>query len=93
MRTETRQKVNAAIERLGYVYHRGAANLRRAFSGIVSGNVREDTAAMIDELGPFQITGSPRYMTLLDDLLAAFVDQKRMKIEAGDYVPCYRVNS
>jgi predicted Rossmann-fold nucleotide-binding protein len=77
----------------GLPVHELAVNLRRAFSGIVSGNVREDTAAMIDELGPFQITGSPRYMTLLDDLLAAFVDQKRMKIEAGDYVPCYRVNS
>ena len=71
--------------------HELAVNLRRAFSGIVSGNVREDTAAMIDELGPFQITGSPEYLRLLDELLAAFVDQKRMKISAGDYVPCYRV--
>jgi len=30
-------------------------------------------------------------MSLLDDLLQAFVAQKRMKISAGDYVPCYRV--
>ena len=68
-----------------------AANLRRAFSGIVSGNVREDTAVIIDEHGPFQISGSANYMKLLDELLAAFVDQRRMKISGGDYLPCYRV--
>jgi len=68
-----------------------AANLRRAFSGIVSGNVREDTAALIDEAGPFEINGSARIMNLLDELLAAFVAQRRMKISGNDYVPCYRV--
>ncbi len=30
-------------------------------------------------------------MRLLDELLAAFVDQNRMKISGGDYEPCYRV--
>jgi predicted Rossmann-fold nucleotide-binding protein len=66
-----------------------AANLRRVFSGIVSGNVREDTAAQIEELGPFEIDGSARIMSLLDDLLSAFVTQKRMKISGVDYTPCY----
>lgn len=75
----------------GLPSHELAVNLRRVFSGIVSGNVREDTAAMIDEHGPFEVSGSKKYMGLLDDLLAAFVEQKRMKIAAGDYVPCYRV--
>lgn len=69
-----------------------AANLRRAFSGIVSGNVREDTAALIDAQGPFEIIGSARIMSLMDDLLAAFIGQKRMKISGGDYKPCYRVS-
>jgi predicted Rossmann-fold nucleotide-binding protein len=69
-----------------------AANLRRVFSAIVSGNVREDTAALIEKEGPFEINGSARIMGLLDELLAAFVDQKRMKISAGDYSPCYRVS-
>jgi len=69
-----------------------AANLRRAFSGIVSGNVREDTAALIDKQGPFEINGSANIMKLMDDLLAAFVAQKRMKISGGDYSPCYRVS-
>jgi len=75
----------------GLPVHELAANLRRVFSGIVSGNVREDTAAIIDEHGPFQITGAANYMKLLDELLAAFVDQRRMKISGGDYLPCYRV--
>ena len=71
--------------------HELAANLRRAFSGIVSGNVREDTAASIDRDGPFEINGSTRIMSLLDKLLAAFVQQQRMKISSRDYSPCYRV--
>lgn len=68
-----------------------AANLRRAFSGIVSGNVREDTIAEIEAKGPFDIWGSPRIMKLLDKLLAAFVAQGRMKLAAESYTPCYRV--
>ena len=69
--------------------HELAANLRRAFSGIVSGNVREDTAELIDRDGPFEIDGSRRIMGLLDDMLGAFVSQQRMKISSGDYDPCY----
>lgn len=66
-----------------------AANLRRVFSGIVSGNVREDTADLIERNGPFEINGSERIMNLLDRLLAGFVAQRRMKISSGEYVPCY----
>ena len=58
--------------------HELAANLRRAFSGIVSGNVREDTAELIERDGPFEIDGSRRIMGLLDDMLGAFVAQQRM---------------
>jgi len=68
-----------------------AANLRRAFSGIVSGNVREDTIANIEKDGPFEICGSGRYMKLLDKLLSAFVEQGRMKLARESYTPCYRV--
>lgn len=66
-----------------------AANLRRVFSGIVSGNIREDTAERIEQHGPFQISGSQRIMDMLDRLLAAFVSQRRMKISGLDYDPCY----
>jgi len=68
-----------------------AANLRRVFSGIVSGNVREDTIANIEKNGPFEICGSARYMKLLDKLLSGFVEQGRMKLARESYTPCYRV--
>ncbi len=71
--------------------HELAANLRRAFSGIVSGNVREDTIAAIEADGPFEISAQGRYLSLLDELLAAFVDQGRMKLARESYEPCYRV--
>ena len=71
--------------------HELAANLRRVFSGIVSGNVRDDTAAMIERHGPFTINGSRRIMDLLDRLLTDFVAQRRMKISAGEYRPCYEI--
>ena len=71
--------------------HKLAVNLRRAFSGIVSGNVREDTISAIERDGPFEICATGRYMTLLDQLLASFVDQGRMKIARETYEPCYRV--
>ncbi len=70
--------------------HELAAVLRQMFSGLVSGNVREDTIATIEEKGPFLIQGAPEIVSLIDDLLRAFVDQKRMKISGGDYEPCYR---
>jgi predicted Rossmann-fold nucleotide-binding protein len=73
----------------GLPTHVLAANLRRVFSGIVSGNVRDDTAEQIERFGPFEINGSQRVMDMLDKLLAAFVEQKRMKISGRDYDPCY----
>jgi len=73
----------------GLPTHILAANLRRVFSGIVSGNVRDDTAEQIERFGPFEINGSQRVMDMLDKLLAAFVEQKRMKISGHDYDPCY----
>jgi hypothetical protein len=75
----------------GLPAHVLAANLRRAFSGIVSGNVREDTMADIERKGPFEIHGSERIMKVLDRLLGAFVDAGRMKLAAASYSPCYRV--
>lgn len=70
--------------------HALAADLRRAFSGIVAGNVKEPSMRLIEEHGPFLINGDPEMMASLDALLRAFVAQRRMKI-AGDYKPCYRV--
>ncbi|TWI10699.1 nucleotide 5'-monophosphate nucleosidase PpnN [Aerolutibacter ruishenii] len=70
--------------------HELAADLRRAFSGIVAGNVKEDGMRRIEAHGPFEIHGDKDMMQSLDALLRAFVEQRRMKI-AGEYRPCYRV--
>jgi len=74
----------------GRAPHELAADLRRAFSGIVAGNVKEDGLRRIEQFGPFDIHGAPDMMESLDALLRAFVVQRRMKI-AGEYRPCYRV--
>jgi predicted Rossmann-fold nucleotide-binding protein len=70
--------------------HELAADLRRAFSGIVAGNVKEPSMKAIERHGPFEISGDPEIMQALDGLLCSFVEQRRMKI-SGVYHPCYRV--
>ena len=70
--------------------HELAADLRRAFSGIVAGNVKEAGMRRIAERGPFQINGATDMMASLDALLRAFVEQRRMKI-SGEYKPVYQV--
>ncbi|QEA39905.1 LOG family protein [Pistricoccus aurantiacus] len=69
--------------------HELAATLRRAFSGIVAGNVKEDGIQAIETHGPFQLHAETELMTRLDELLDSFVVQGRMKLPGSDYVPCY----
>jgi pyrimidine/purine-5'-nucleotide nucleosidase len=71
--------------------HLLAANLRRAFSGIVTGNVKESGIHAIDRFGPYELAGDPAVMQLLDELLNAFVAQRRMKLPGSTYRPVYRV--
>ncbi len=74
--------------------HELAANLRRAFSGIVAGNVKDKGIRLIEEHGPYEIHGDAEIMQPLDKLLQAFVAQHRMKLPGGAaYEPCYRVVS
>jgi hypothetical protein len=81
----------AALEiRRGMPPHQLAAELRRAFSGIVAGNVKETGIRLIEQRGPFEIRGDSELLQPLDGLLASFVRQRRMKL-SGDYRPCYRV--
>ncbi|WP_114418361.1 nucleotide 5'-monophosphate nucleosidase PpnN [Marinospirillum perlucidum] len=68
-----------------------AANLRRAFSGIVAGNVKDHGIRAIEEKGPFQLQGDPDLMQSLDELLRAFVSQGRMKLAGKAYNPCYQL--
>ncbi len=68
-----------------------AANLRRAFSGVVSGNIREEGIRAIEQHGPFEIRGDRAIVGHLDALLASFVEQSRMKLPGRAYEPCFRV--
>jgi len=71
--------------------HHLAANLRRAFSGIVAGNVKEEGIQAIEENGLFEIRGEKKIMQPLDELLESFVHQSRMKLPGSKYSPCYKV--
>lgn len=67
-----------------------AADLRRAFSGIVAGNVKEEGLRRVEQFGPYRMHGDSDIMQALDALLRAFVLQRRMKI-SGEYRPCYEI--
>jgi len=71
--------------------HELAANLRRAFSGIVTGNVKEIGIQAIEREGPYELAGDPAVMRLIDELLAAFVTQRRMRLPGSAYRPVYRL--
>jgi hypothetical protein len=71
--------------------HALAANLRRAFSGIVTGNVKEEGIRAVELHGPFELRGERDIIAPLADLLDAFVTQKRMKLPVTEYVPCFRI--
>lgn len=68
-----------------------AANLRRAFSGIVAGNVKSEGIKLIRQHGPFKISGQKDIMNKIDKLLRSFVKQQRMKLPGSKYVPCYEI--
>jgi hypothetical protein len=71
--------------------HERAANLRRAFSGIVAGNIKEYGINAIERYGPFELSGERAIMEPLDQLLRSFVAQRRMTLTGTDYTPCYRL--
>jgi len=71
--------------------HKLAANLRRVFSGVVAGNVKDEGIRAIEKHGLFEINGDIEIMEPMDQLLAAFVEQHRMKLPGSKYEPCYKV--
>jgi predicted Rossmann-fold nucleotide-binding protein len=72
--------------------HSLAFNLRRAFSGVVAGNVREAGIARVEQHGPFEMRGDPKIIGALGKLLQDFVTERRMRLsEPSAYVPCYRI--
>ncbi|HEB54956.1 MAG TPA: LOG family protein [Gammaproteobacteria bacterium] len=73
--------------------HLLAANLRRVFSGVVAGNVKEEGIRAIEQHGNFEIQGDLTIMSLMDSLLTSFVQQHRMKLPGKKYTPCYCIKS
>jgi len=71
--------------------HDLACNLRRAFSGLVSGNVKEEGIRAVEEQGPFRLRAEPVIMRELDAMLRAFVAQGRMRLAGQKYEPCYEL--
>ncbi|GMG86353.1 nucleotide 5'-monophosphate nucleosidase PpnN [Biformimicrobium ophioploci] len=73
--------------------HLLAANLRRAFSGIVSGNVKDEGIREVEKHGCYELHGEKQLMHSMDILLRSFVEQHRMKLPGKVYNPCYRIIS
>ncbi len=73
--------------------HLLAVNLRRAFSGIVAGNVKEAGIRAIEEKGLFELKGDCEVMEPLDTLLTDFIASNRMKLSTKTYSPCYRLHA
>ncbi len=66
-----------------------AANLRRAFSGIVTGNVKEYGIRMVAEKGAFHLKGDPDIIADMDQLMRDFIAQGRILLSNRQYEPCY----
>lgn len=68
-----------------------AATLRKAFSGIVAGNVKEIGISRIEKYGPYKLHGDTELMHHIDELLKKFIQQQRMKLPGSEYTPCYEI--
>jgi pyrimidine/purine-5'-nucleotide nucleosidase len=74
--------------RLDQPVHERAVNLRRAFSGLVAGNVKDAGIRAVEERGPFQLRADRGLVDGIEELLASFAAEQRMKLE-GEYRACY----
>jgi predicted Rossmann-fold nucleotide-binding protein len=87
---ESMSRLNLSMDQKKYQL---AVNLRRAFSGIVAGNVKDAGIRAIEEKGLFELQGDCEIMDPLDQLLSDFIDAGRMKLAMTSYSPCYRLQS
>ena len=87
------ENVESLVIRRDQPLHLLAADLRRVFSAIVAGNVKDDGIQRIEQNGPFKIRGDAEIMQALDALLHSFVEQARMKVPGKIYTPCYYLHN
>lgn len=71
--------------------HELASALRRAFSGLVAGNVKAFGIEQVRLHGPYQLSGDKKFLSSMDRLLQMLVRQKRMKLDQKKYQPCYQL--
>ncbi len=69
--------------------HQLIAELRRAFSGLVAGNVKEFGVRQVEAHGPYRLSGEADLVAALGELLEGFVAEGRMKLDAATYRPCF----
>lgn len=67
-----------------------AANLRRAFSGIVTGNVKEHGIQLVNKYGPFKLHGDRDIIEHMGKLMTDFIEQGRILLSQKEYKPCYQ---
>ncbi|MEM1114739.1 MAG: nucleotide 5'-monophosphate nucleosidase PpnN [Pseudomonadota bacterium] len=74
--------------------HELAQDLRRAFSGLVAGNVKSFGIEQVKRNGPYQLSGDAHIMKAMDTLLRTLVRQGRMKLGVLEehYRPCYEIS-
>ncbi len=87
----THESVAALRLRRDMSRHDLAVNLRRAFSAIVTGNVKDHGIRMIREHGPFVLHGDREIIDVLEKVLGEFVAQGRMKLPGARYQSCFRL--
>ncbi len=87
----THESVAALRLRRDMPRHELAVNLRRAFSAIVTGNVKDHGIRMIREHGPFVLHGDRDIIDVLEKVLGEFVAQGRMKLPGARYESCFRL--
>ena len=68
-----------------------ASEMRRAFSGIVAGNVKAFGIDQVRKYGPYRLHGDEVIAIELRNLLSYFVRQGRMKIDVDDFNPCWEL--
>lgn len=73
--------------------HQLSSELRRAFSGLVAGNVKSFGIEQVRKHGPYRLRGDRKLLDSIDRLLAILVQEKRMKLGEGtaEYKPCYQL--
>jgi len=82
----------AALElRLASTGHQLASALRRAFSGVVAGNVKAFGIEQVRRHGPYQLFGDRELLDSMDRLLRLMARENRMKLGLGEYRPCYQL--